>query len=95
VKTARLSWNELSTFSDPLPDLLGDRFLCCELGDPMSMIPGENTSDVAARLAEHVGVPRFGMITFTVTVSNEPDDGSGRIVVGEADRIITQEEAGG
>jgi hypothetical protein len=95
VKTTRLGWTELSTFSDPLPDLLGDRFLCCELGDPMSLLPGENASDLPARLAEHVGTPRFGTIMFTVTVSNEPNDGTGRIVVGEEDLFITPEETGG
>jgi hypothetical protein len=61
----------------------------------MSLLPGENASDLPARLAEHVGTPRFGTIMFTVTVSNEPNDGTGRIVVGEEDLFITPEETGG
>jgi hypothetical protein len=39
------------------------------LSGPISFAQGENSSKIAARLAEHVRVPRFGMITFAERIS--------------------------
>ena len=85
VHSPSIRWDTILPFSDAFADLLGDRFLCGELGDPLPPGSGTDASEIAQRLADQVGVPIGGILAFTVTTGMREDDEERRprITVGE------------
>jgi len=68
-----IKWQELEGITDTLPALLGDRFLSGELGDQLRSDQLSNTSEIAKRVAEIFGKPRFGVFVFKVRVGVQTD----------------------
>ncbi len=86
--TPTLRWAEVDDYTDSLSALLGDRFLCAELGDDPQM-PGASSAEIARRIAELYGQPRLGVFSVRAQVGEDVDGG---IVIG--DPIHLDEYAG-
>ena len=69
-----LGWAEVNDYTDSLAALLGDRFLCAELGDDPQM-PGASSADIARRIADLYGRPRFGVLSVRAQVGGNVDGG--------------------
>jgi HEAT repeat protein len=85
----RLSWSAIDPYADRFEDLLGDRFLSGELGDPFATSSGENLADIAIRLAVHVGTPQNGVLIFAIRPSRKHEGRN--VVVDIEDRVIDEE----
>jgi len=74
AKSPSVRWAEVSPYTDSLAALLGDRFLCAELGDDPKM-PSTDSADIARRIAKLYGYPRFGVLSISAAVGKQVDRG--------------------
>jgi uncharacterized protein YjbI with pentapeptide repeats len=61
-----IPWPTVRPYADEFADLLADRFLCGELGDPLECSPGDDGSELARRLLHVAGLPRVDVVVFKV-----------------------------
>ncbi len=70
-----VAWRDIAQYADSLADLVGDRFFCGELGDPLELPVETNCRDLALHLGSKFGCREIAV--FTLSVGKTRD---GRIV---------------
>ena len=88
VANPSLSWSKVSAYADSMVDLLVDRYLCGEIGDPLEMESGTDNSEVATRLATMFGPFRHGVIIVRAAVGKKTDGDREAFRVGIEDNVI-------
>jgi hypothetical protein len=64
----RVRWSDLVQYGDHLPDLIAERFLCGEVGDPLPEETTKTMADIAVHLSRELGPFRYGVLGLTVTI---------------------------
>ena len=83
-----ISWSEIEPYTDSLPALLGDRFLCGELGDDPQM-PGASSVEIARRISDLFGRPRLGVLSIRAVIGTGD---TGQMVFGDTSNLDIEHE---
>lgn len=88
AKSRNVQTSRLSVYSDHFADLIADRFVTGELGDPLPLESGVDSSEIAVRIQELVGPLRYGVIDFSVAVGGDRVSDRAEIQVGTEDIVL-------
>jgi hypothetical protein len=69
--TPRIRWEKLATYSDSFVDLLCDRLLCGELGDPFGDTNLNQPAELVKHLVAKVGPFPYGVIGINLVVQHD------------------------